>query len=241
MKIFKLLAIFIVLLLTVSAASAAHHRSYWENKHNDYKHCKDCRSLDYGCKHCNDDASEEDDQTDDERNDEKDEETDDVCDTSDDPAKNNKEESDSSSEGSSEAPSWINLENNPEAKNPTYSELVSFIKADKTDRKSYVSGSYMCDSFAEDVHNNAEKAGIKAGFVELELSDPDDMQYCNVFNTVDKGTVYIDCTGEARGGVNCDTTVKEVKIGVRYHPVALYPPSERSYYQGTIESFKVYW
>jgi hypothetical protein len=136
---------------------------------------------------------------------------------------------------------YVKLTNNPNAKNPTFKKLVSFIKKDKTDQKKYVAGKYMCDYFARDVHNNAEKAGIKAGYVALTLADPSDLQYCNVFNTTDKGLIYIDCTGEPEGGVNCDCQVKKVKVGVRYHPVALYPPSERSYYQGTIKSFKTYW
>lgn len=216
MKIIKLLTIFVILLLAISTASAAYNGSHGKNKHTDHKHCKNCVSSNTGCKQCKDNSK------------------------SNKPVDNSKA-SKTASGASSNAPSWINLKNNPDAKDPTYKELVSFIKADKTDRKSYVPGSYMCDSFAEDVHNNAEKAGIKAGFVELKLSNPDDMQYCNVFNTVDKGTVYIDCTGEERGGVNCDTTVKEIKTGIRYHPVALYPPSERAYYQGTIKSFKIFW
>jgi hypothetical protein len=134
----------------------------------------------------------------------------------------------------------IKLINNNNAKDPTYAKLVAFIKADPTDKKLY-SSQYMCDMFAQDVHNNAEKAGIKAAWVALVLVNPDDEQFCTAFHTTDKGLVYIDCTGEDHKiTTSCDTIVN-VKVGVKYHPLSLYPPFDRDYTQGTIQKFDIFW
>jgi len=96
----------------------------------------------------------------------------------------------------------IELINNPNAINPTYAELVAFIKEDSTDEHPYTNGSffpvsllYVCSDFAEDVHNNAEAAGIRAAWVGIDFEGNDDGHALNAFETTDKGLVYIDCTG----------------------------------------------
>jgi len=99
----------------------------------------------------------------------------------------------------------IVLVNNPDATNPTYAELVAFIKEDSTDEHRYATsvdvyiGSaevpYVCSDFAEAVHNNAEAAGIKAAWVGIGLEGEDEGHACNAFETTDRGLVYIDCTG----------------------------------------------
>jgi len=95
----------------------------------------------------------------------------------------------------------IELINNPNATNPTYTELVAFIKEDSTDEHPYrddslfpVSLLYICSDFAEDVHNNAEVAGIKAAWVGIDFEEDDEAHALNAFDTTDKGLVYIDCT-----------------------------------------------
>ena len=100
----------------------------------------------------------------------------------------------------------IELINNPNATNPTYAELVAFIKADTTDTKGYVDyapedfrpfgEAYVCSDFAEDVHNNAEAAGIRVAWVGICLEGKDKGHALNAFETTDRGLVYIDCTGE---------------------------------------------
>ena len=40
--------------------------------------------------------------------------------------------------------------------------------------------------------------GYKASWVTIELKDENGGHVCNVFNTKDKGLVYIDCTGSTR-------------------------------------------
>jgi hypothetical protein len=98
----------------------------------------------------------------------------------------------------------IELINNSQARNPTYAELVAFIKQDYTDTKSYLEGGpndYVCSDFAEDVHNNAEAAGIRAAWVGIDIYG-DTGHACNAFETIDKGLVYVDCTGTTEGNYN---------------------------------------
>jgi hypothetical protein len=160
---------------------------------------------------------------------------------------------------------FIILINNMDAQNPTYSELLSFLKSDNTDEFPYqytisVVGFYygeaedridldnikdiidgvaqpspprVCADFAERLHNNAEKAGIRCGYVSLDMSgytDPynfgiasDAGHACNVFETTDKGLVYIDCTGTSGMGPENQDTIVNIQVGAQYNPQYLFP------------------
>lgn len=90
----------------------------------------------------------------------------------------------------------IELINNSDATNTTYAELIAFILKDTTDTNSFVEEgpeAYVCTDFAEDVHNNAEAAGIRAAFVVVDFTYGEG-HALNAFKTTDKGLVYIDCT-----------------------------------------------
>jgi tetratricopeptide (TPR) repeat protein len=91
----------------------------------------------------------------------------------------------------------IILTNIPAATDPTFDEMVAFIKADTTDTRDYIENgpnAYVCSDFAEDVHNNAEAAGIRAAWVGITFQGIDEGHAINAFETTDKGLVYIDCT-----------------------------------------------
>jgi hypothetical protein len=88
----------------------------------------------------------------------------------------------------------VNLINNWDASDPTWQQLLSFLNADKTDSKDYSLISFPCGAFAEEVHNNAEAAGIRAAWVTLDFKDNSDGHALNAFMTTDKGLVYVDCT-----------------------------------------------
>ena len=100
----------------------------------------------------------------------------------------------------------IELVNNPNATNSTYAELLAFIKEDSTDENRYATSAevhigftkvpYSCGDFAEDVHNNAEAAGVRAAWVGIDFEGDDKGHALNAFATTDRGLVYIDCTGE---------------------------------------------
>lgn len=94
----------------------------------------------------------------------------------------------------------ILLIDNPAATDPTYAELVAFIQQDNTDTNNYLEDpriGYVCADFAEDVHNNAEAAGIRAASVSVGFEGDGEGHALNAFETIDKGLVYIDCTGQS--------------------------------------------
>jgi len=130
------------------------------------------------------------------------------------------------------------------ASNPTWARLLDFLLSDRTDQKAYVPGIYMCGDFARDVHNNAERAGIRAAYVAVEL--PGGYHALNAFKTTDRGLVFIDCTGleaSESGPSNCDKTV-DVRLGKRYVPKSLFPESGWSVTwesMGTVHDVEIYW
>ncbi len=143
----------------------------------------------------------------------------------------------------------IELINNPDATNPTYAELVIFIKEDFTDENFYVRMSnygYVCADFAEDVHNNAEAVRIKAAWVGISFEGDDEGHACNAFETIDRGLVYIDCTGSiSLGQLDAEhspsgwDTVAYVEIGKEYGRIAIDKAKSSSY--GFYEEYKQKW
>lgn len=89
----------------------------------------------------------------------------------------------------------IHLVNNGNASDPTWYQLKDFLFGDETDRKTYNLLSFPCGAFAEQVHNNAEVAGIRAAWVAVHFQDDSEGHALNAFNTIDRGLVYMDCTG----------------------------------------------
>ncbi len=93
----------------------------------------------------------------------------------------------------------IRLINNENAVNPSYDELLFFISEDDTNTLPYIKDgpeAFVCSDYAEILHNNAEAAGIKAGWVSIDYADGSIGHAVNVFETSDMGLVFIDCTGE---------------------------------------------
>ena len=127
----------------------------------------------------------------------------------------------------------IILINNESAIDPTYNDLIRFIKTDTTSTNPYVPDVYTCGDFAEDVHNKAEMYGYRAGWVEVDFYDDPDGHALNVFNTPDKGIIYIDC-------VNGDTIIN-MEIGKDYKPIPIGSSAYRYSSLGKIKSFNTFW
>jgi hypothetical protein len=108
--------------------------------------------------------------------------------------------------------SQIILINQPSANDPSWNELRSFLKKDKTDSTPYAPGVYECGNFAEDLHNNAEAHGIRAAFVAVHFYNAPS-HALNAFKTTDRGLVYIDDTGNeyATSGADFDKIVELAK------------------------------
>jgi hypothetical protein len=93
----------------------------------------------------------------------------------------------------------LQLVNNASAVNPTFDELMAFLKADDTDMLPFVTGgpqAFICSDFAKRLHDNAEACGIRAGFVNIAFNGKHLNYTINVFETSDAGLVFIDCTGQ---------------------------------------------
>jgi len=91
----------------------------------------------------------------------------------------------------------IRLLNNLGADNSTWSELKAFLKSDNTEEKVRSEGfftSFAYGDYAEMLHNNAEKSGIRAAVVALHFTDGN-FRIIDAFYTTDMGLVYIDDTG----------------------------------------------
>jgi hypothetical protein len=137
----------------------------------------------------------------------------------------------------------ITLVNNVSARDPSYTELLNFLRVDETDKIQYDYGSFVCADFAETVHNNAENAGIKAGYVTIDFYEIDGGHACNVFNTTDRGLVFIDCTDSLgdRGPSNNDRVVT-VKEGSTYYLQYLFASERwRAVPMGTVKTYEIYW
>ncbi|MFC2035814.1 hypothetical protein ACFLUJ_06815 [Chloroflexota bacterium] len=97
----------------------------------------------------------------------------------------------------------IELLNNPNSTNPTYAELVTFLRSDDTDTKLYLEKQvgglqpFVCTDFSEAIHNNAEAKGLRAAWVSINFYGEEIGHACNAFETTDRGLVYVDCTGSS--------------------------------------------
>ncbi|MCC4768848.1 hypothetical protein FXV91_01130 [Methanosarcina sp. DH2] len=129
----------------------------------------------------------------------------------------------------------LTLTNYNNAVNPTYDQLLMFLEADKTDELPYTS-TYVCSDFAKALHDNSEAAGIKAGWVGAIGAN----HAFNVFETTDKGTVYIDCTG-VPGGATLQDKQLDVVIGQPLSGKYLFRQGTINGMGGTVTSLLVYW
>ncbi len=116
----------------------------------------------------------------------------------------------------------IELVQNPRATEASWDELSRFLSEDRTDRIRYEDETFVCADFAEQLHNNAEQAGIEAGYVFIQFAGDSPAHTCNVFDTTDRGRIYVDDTGTLNGGVNADKTV-DLAVGRSYCPVSIFP------------------
>ena len=130
----------------------------------------------------------------------------------------------------------IKLIDNPEARNPTYTDVVNFLKSDKTDEIPYTD-EFSCMEFAATVHNNAEEKGLRCAVAIVEFEDI--RHACNVFKTVDRGVVFSDSAGSRQGYYPRDSFVK-VQIGKPYIP-RIIPNLVKCPSMGIVESVCMIW
>jgi hypothetical protein len=137
----------------------------------------------------------------------------------------------------------IELSRNSEAKDVDWDQLKQFLSSDQTDSIRYKDSTFVCGDFAETLFNNAEKAGIRAGYVVIDFEPGTPGHACNVFRTTDRGMVYIDDTGTTMGTVNADKTV-DIAVGKSYCPVSVFSSTFHEVTWeclGTVSHFDVIW
>ena len=138
----------------------------------------------------------------------------------------------------------VKLLDNPEAAEPTFEQLKTFLLNDKTDTKPYIDDVYTCGNYAEEVHNNAEATGFGCAFVAVVFQDDTPCHALNAFLTRDAGLVYIDCTGVSPSGPsNCDKMVT-IKKGQPYTPISIFPDPfwETTWHRmGIVSTVEMYW
>lgn len=130
----------------------------------------------------------------------------------------------------------ITFSHNSSAINPTYDQVIAFLKLDTTDQTPYDFKRFTCGDYAEQVQHHAEAAGYQCGWVFIELDNSN--HACDVFNTTDKGLVFVDCT-------TFDSIV-DVKEGAEYHPIPLskllgYNSGVSADPIGTVKSYHIEW
>lgn len=103
---------------------------------------------------------------------------------------------------------------------PSYAEVVEFIRKDKTDKNKYVENEYTCVHFARDVNNNAENEGIRCGFVIINLSGSANHAII-AFNTTDRGIVYFE--------PQTDERLRYLKVGKDYWADCVIPKGNYYY------------
>ncbi len=147
----------------------------------------------------------------------------------------------------------IVLIGNPNATNPTWAELMAFLSTDDTCKQTYIDPSFVCSNFTEMLYYHAEKAGIKAGYVNINFGSFSICAYdfttgcnaciggfhaCNAFNTTDRGLVFIDDTGTIDG--DGEPTTVNITIGKTYQPISIFSTT-RWCPMGTVQDFNVVW
>jgi hypothetical protein len=131
----------------------------------------------------------------------------------------------------------ITLHINESAENPTYQQMIDFIKSDRTDEIPYNRSSFDSADFAERVQNNAESVGYKCAWVHINFNDG--VEYmCNAFNTVDRGLIFVDCTNY---GKSDNDKIVDPKVGMECIPKSLDDSRYIYYSMGIVKSYQKYW
>ena len=118
---------------------------------------------------------------------------------------------------------------------PTYSEVLNFIRSDRTDKHQYIENEYVCTHFARDVNNNAENHGIRCAFVSINLSGGEGHAII-AFNTTDKGLIFFD--------PQTDERLRYLRVGKDYWADCVIPRGNYYYERdpnNTVEDFTIVW
>jgi len=121
--------------------------------------------------------------------------------------------------------------------NPTYNELINFLKNDYTDTIPY-SEDYVCVDYAVRIHNNAERLGIRTAVVILDFYEDNDGHALNAFLTTDRGLIFIDCTNS---GIGNSDAIATIEVDETYHLEPLFESDYIYEDMGIVSNVEMYW
>lgn len=129
---------------------------------------------------------------------------------------------------------------NYELHDPTYSELMTFLYKDKTNKEEYVEDMFACGDFAREVNNNAEEQGIRCAFVVVHLRGMD--HACVAFNTTEAGIRFFEPQSDQR----VDLSKVDCSLPLHYNYWSDLVIIQSGYYyprdpDWDIESYELYW
>jgi hypothetical protein len=138
---------------------------------------------------------------------------------------------------------FFRLNRNPDALNPTWEQLLTFLENDHTDENPYVDGMYTCGNYAEDIFNHAESKGIRTAVVCISFKDNTMGHALNAFQTTDNGLVFIDCTGGPAGFSHPRMVSRvDLKMGQTYQRQLVFALSDYSFDEaGEVQSISFFW
>jgi hypothetical protein len=113
----------------------------------------------------------------------------------------------------------IEIIENRQATDPSYPLLVSFLSDYGAPRGEYEPG-HVCSSYTVELHDTAERMGLKAHVVLVYFTGVVDPHSVVAFDTAEKGRVYIDWTGltaeELAAGYPARFRIADVTPGSHY-------------------------
>ena len=111
------------------------------------------------------------------------------------------------------------------AENPTLTQLKKFLlskAAVQILKKSFVHGKYVCVDFATDLHNLAEKEGIRCGLVDV-LYTHGGGHVMVAFDVKNKGMIFVDFTQLANYDLDTFLGKKPTKTKDDFYKIITYP------------------
>jgi hypothetical protein len=155
------------------------------------------------------------------------------------------------------------------ATDQNWSTVLNFLQQDHTEQRLYDDPGYVCADFARDLHDRAEQQGIRCGYVGISFSSKEidprwytpasssdhtinigqinlllDGHALNVFNTTDRGLIYVDMTND---GITGADKIAYLKRGEEYNTLRISQIDQEnqncfsySYYQTTANRYFQY-
>lgn len=122
-----------------------------------------------------------------------------------------------------------------ELHDPLFWEARNFLVLDHTNYNTYDEETFTCINYAQEVNNNAEKSGIRCGYVIVNFSDSEISHALIAFESTDQGLKFFEPQSDER--VN-------LQIGKDYWADCVIPNGNYYYIDepgDTIESYTIYW